>query len=208
MSLLDDCDVVAAQEAHEDLVSRLRDRGVHVVWRQRPNHPDGVALASPRHPLRRAGAGDTTDGRRVLVTANVLDVLVVATHLDWADPRPRQQHPGVVQLREVLATVDTLTHASADRTTPVVVGADLNAGWASPVSAPLAAAGFAPAAVGLPTAAIGGRLVELDTLAGRGVRLTGGPQGLDPDQVQDVWLPSGDEPSDHVPLVADVTQLA
>ena len=86
-----------------------------------------------------------------------------------------------------------------------MIGADLNAPWDSPVADALASHGFVPATSGMATVTVGGRWVELDTLAARGLRLSDTPRkgGFVPGAPG--WLPGPGEPSDHVPLVADIT---
>jgi endonuclease/exonuclease/phosphatase family metal-dependent hydrolase len=197
--LLSSYDVVALQEVDTTTARALVGEGTALLTAARPHAPDGVLLASRRHPLLRARTGTSADGRRVWCSAEVEDVTIVCTHLDWSDAGEDTQHRGLVQLDEIVAWIGPDLEA-----TQVVVG-DLNDASDGRVGSALAAAGFAHLAGGASTAAIGGTAVSLDTVAVRGGGGTAYALGALPPPGSPYLLPDASVPSDHVPLVAEIT---
>lgn len=192
-------DVVALQEIDTQTARTLVGDGTALLAAARPHAPDGVLLASRRHPLLHARSGTSTDGRRVWCSAEVEDVTVVCTHLDWSDAAGDAQHRGLVQLDEMVAWIGPDLG-----TTHVVVG-DLNDASDGRVGSALAAAGFTHLAGGASTAAISGTTVSLDTVAVRGGHGTAHALGALPVPGSPYQLPDASVPSDHVPLVAEIT---
>jgi endonuclease/exonuclease/phosphatase family metal-dependent hydrolase len=196
--LLTSNDVVALQEIDTTTARALVGPGTALLTAARPHAPDGVLLASRRHPLLRARTGTSTDGRRVWCAAEVEDVTVVCTHLDWSDAAGDDPHRGLVQLDEMVTWLGPDAGA-----TQVVVG-DLNDASDGRVGTALSAAGFAHLAGGASTAAISGTAVSLDTVAVRGGSGTAHALGALPAPGAPYLLPDASVPSDHVPLVAEI----
>ena len=197
--LLSSYDVLALQEVDTTTARALVGEGTALLTAARPHAPDGVLLASRRHPLLRARTGTSADGRRVWCSAEVEDVTIVCTHLDWSDAGEATQHRGLVQLDEIVAWIGPDLGA-----TQVVVG-DLNDASDGRVGSALTDAGFTHLAGGASTAAIGGTAVSLDTVAVRGGGGTAYALGALPPPGSPYLLPDASVPSDHVPLVAEIT---
>ena len=194
-NLLDECDVVAVQEADADLVDWLRDVvRASVVHAPRPASSDGVLLASTRLAVT-GETGTTGDGRRTWAAARVEGVLVVSVHLDpeW----PAKRLAGARQAREVGRWVDAAATGAA-----VVLG-DINAPWSSRTGDVLRRFGFEAMSVGA-TAATNGRCRELDIVAVRGcASVVRTSTGLPP-VGSGMWLPDAEIPSDHAPVLAAI----
>ena len=191
-ALLEAHDVVGLQEVEPDLVAWLEGQA-DVVATMRGNGKDGVALVSAKHPLVDGATALTSDRKRCWAGAVVDGVLVVTLHLD-PDWSQRNLH-GAQQAAELVAWVDDRADG------PVVLMGDLNARWHSDTGGALRDGGFAHAPL-RSTAATNGKVRTLDVVAARGVEVTAEPTSL-PEEGTELWLPSYDEPSDHVPVTAE-----
>lgn len=196
--LLSAYDVVALQEVDTAAVRELVGEGTAVLSVARPHAPDGVLLASRRHPLLHARTGTSADGRRVWCAAEIEDVTVVCTHLDWSDAADDLEHRGLVQLGELIDWI------GADVAGTTVVVGDLNDAGGGRVGSALTAAGFAHLAARDSTAAISGSAVSLDTVAVRNGSGTAHALGALPAPGSPALLPDASVPSDHVPVVAEI----
>ena len=74
-------DVVALQEVDTTTARELVGEGTALLTAARPHAPDGVLLASRRHPLLRARTGASADGRRVWCSAEVEGV--TGKYFNW-----------------------------------------------------------------------------------------------------------------------------
>ncbi|HET7902810.1 MAG TPA: endonuclease/exonuclease/phosphatase family protein [Candidatus Nanopelagicales bacterium] len=196
-ALLEDNDVIGLQEIEPDVVDHLRGvPGAEVVATMRGNGKDGVALVSTKHALRDPATALTSDRKRCWAAAEVEGVTVVALHLDpdWS----RRGLHGADQARELVAWIDERSSG------PVVVMGDLNARWHSATGRVLRDAGFHHAPV-TSTAATNGKVRTLDVAAARGIVVRAEPTGL-PEEGTPLWLPTHDEPSDHVPLALEIAE--
>lgn len=129
------------------------------------------------------------------------DLAVANTHLRWQpDNTPPTTHQGLLQMKELLATLDGYPPAR-------IVGGDLNALSSGPVVAFAIETGLRLAARSLrpwDTALINGRRRKLDYLLYTPDRLEPNPRPL-PRLSRDRPIPCYEHPSDHLPLHVDFT---
>ena len=198
--LLSAYDVLALQEVDTSTARDLLGEGTALLSIARPHAPDGVLLASRRHPLLHARTGTSADQRRVWCAAVVEDVTVVCTQLDRADAAADTTggHRGLVQLGELIAWL------GPDLGATTVVAGDLDDASDGRVGTALAAAGVTHLAAGASTAAVGGTAVALDTVAVRGGGGTAHALGALPAPGSPAVLPDLSVPSDHVPVVSEI----
>lgn len=203
-----DADVVCLQEVsktHWDRSLRpaFEELGYRCLFAPRPApRPDGVAVLvrAPlvAGPLETLGFPD--DSAKVAGVVPVRlpggrELLVVSAHLKWSAD-------GNVPAAQLAHLFDAIDARAAALT---VVAGDLNVDvLRHPVRAVVEARGYASAYPddGRATWAAAGRAEKVDAVLVRGLRVVAvAPY---PDLAPDPGLPSADEPSDHLPLVAQL----
>lgn len=182
-----EADVICLQEVEARVYEALREAMPSYVWTYLPKtggKPDGCATAALTLLRTRELAYADGSGHVALLTEVAPGLTVANTHLKW-------QH-GLPQITELLTLA------------PQVVCGDLNVTENDPVISALRAAGMreAFASAPAPTAVANGKAKKIDHLF-YGPGLTARPEA--PVAITDhTPLPSAEEPSDHLPLVAEL----
>jgi len=180
-----EADVLCLQEVEAKVYEALREALPGYVWTWLPktgSRPDGCATAARTVLRTRELAYADGSGHVALLTEVAPGVTVANTHLKW-------QH-GLPQITELL------------REAPQVICGDLNVTGNDPVLQALRARGMREAFDGAPapTAVANGQAKKIDHIF-HASTLTARPEP--PVPITDhTPLPSAEEPSDHLPLVA------
>lgn len=181
------------------------------AYEQKRDKPDGSAVFWRRSlfSLERQAAvhyraiepGYDHVGLAVWLRHGARALAVASTHLRWQGREvPPERHLGRLQLQELLAVL-----RQGPCPTWVVCG-DLNAAHDGPVLSEAARAGLTPSAANLrpwDTALINGRRRKLDYVLADHGRLRPSARALPP-LSRHRPIPSGTEPSDHLPLRVDL----
>jgi hypothetical protein len=180
--------VFALQEADEQLRDALiAQRYWQVLWSAKPNRTVGQLLlisqdvhitgyqGIPRHMAQRVGIHRLT---------------LVNAHLRWA-PADTQNHPGVYQTGHILRGLSD---------TPAAILTDSNDRPGGPVRALLRQQGFQNVDDERTTAFVNGEPASMDLVAVRGATARMIDTGFRAE-----GIPTVDCPSDHIPIVADLT---
>jgi mRNA deadenylase 3'-5' endonuclease subunit Ccr4 len=212
-----DADVICLQEVEGDAYALLEQslgaEGYEGVYAKKGGHkPDGCAMFFRNGRLRLAG-GSTVyyrDGRRGAPDSGHLALIVsfecewgvirvATTHLKWGqEDKPPEEHLGYRQIRELIDE----RFIPDRRAYAWVVCGDLNAQSDSPVVMELVSSGFADAYAGREQATCNPnrRAKRIDYIFHTS-GLKAEPAKLM--EIDDLTpLPSADEPSDHLALVA------
>ncbi|HEX5082581.1 MAG TPA: endonuclease/exonuclease/phosphatase family protein [Blastocatellia bacterium] len=218
-----DADIICLQEVEADayalLEGNLAANGYSGVYAKKgAGKPDGCAMFFRQARLRFAGA-DTLyycDGRLDVPDSGHLALIVnfecewgvvkvATTHLKWGqDNKAPEQHIGYREIRELIDErfkPDQTAHAQTAQTEWIICG-DLNAQSGDPVVRELLDAGFVDAYAGREQATCNpnGRAKRIDYIF-HTPGLSAEPARLM--EIDDLTpLPSADEPSDHLPIMA------
>lgn len=212
-----DADIICLQEVEADayalLGGSLGAKGYSGVYAKKgSDKPDGCAMFFRQEALRLAGA-DTLyyhDGRLGVPDSGHLALIisfecewgvirVATTHLRWGqDNKPPEDHIGYRQIKELMDE-----RFKPDQTAYAwTVCGDLNAQSGDPVVKELAGAGFVDSYAGREQATCNpnGRAKRIDYIFHTS-RLIAEPARLT--EIDDLTpLPSADEPSDHLAIMA------
>lgn len=195
-------DVFCLQEVEPRLITHARKRldGWTIRFASKVNKPDGVALfARPGITIDEVTPLAFSDGSgHVALLATVEGVRIATTHLRWDRPgTPFEERFAVRQVREL----GTALHA------PAILCGDLNFEPTDLVYEALVGAGYMDpfAATNPPTANPNAKAKRIDyVLHTRELRA----QVVEPMAiVDDTALPSDAMPSDHVPLIVELSAL-
>jgi hypothetical protein len=188
-------DVVGLQEVEQPLVDALNETGQwNTFWSQKQDAPDGcLTLARKKVAVDEFETHHFSDGSgHVMQMLKVGGVVVANTHIKWELPSR------IAQASELLARVGTAPHA-------VLLG-DWNDRPGEPARKLVADAGFKNVWGDEPTAYIANREgpAAIDLLAIRGLRAR--PVAVEIGDGFDLSeIPSRRCPSDHIPVLAQVT---
>ena len=180
-----EADVLCLQEVELPTLRALQEALPELTWHylaKAKGQPDGCATAARQIlSFRELVYGDGT-GHVALLTEVAPGVTVANTHLKW-DRDSRFAHSQLAELLE---------------RQPSVLCGDLNVAPGDPA---LAQVRMEEVSTGAATAVANGRARKLDYLFVRGLRGTAWPLPAIEDHTP---LPSAEEPSDHLPLVAEL----
>ena len=184
-------DVIGLQEVESPLVAALDATGKwQQFWSQKQGgEPDGC-LTLVRHGITvKDFATHAYHGSNHIMQTVTIDGVVFAnTHIQWA-PANERNHPGVVQMEELLMRLGEKQ--------PAVILADCNDRPNGPIRALIEEAGFTNTCGDQPTALINRKQAALDLIAVRGVRAKRIRTNFRPE-----GIPNASCPSDHIPVMA------
>ena len=216
-------DVACLQEVQADawpaLEAAFASLGYLSAYAQkRQGRPDGCALLFRDGPLRFSSAealhfddgidGAEPSGHVALVgsfESAAGRVVVAGTHLRWQPAtEDAEAHIGYRQARELAMHLGAMDATATATATATVICGDLNAGDESAVLGLLRERGYADAyaAAPQPTCNPNGRAARIDFIVHRGL-LASTPAPL-PAIDGKTPLPSASEPSDHLPISAEL----
>ncbi len=212
-----DADIICLQEVETEAYALLEQslgakgyKGVYV--KKGSGRPDGCAIFFKPDELRFAGSetiyysdspgGATSSGHLALILSFEREcgiIRVANTHLRWGqENKPLEEHIGYIQIRELIDG-----HIKPDRSAYAwIVCGDLNVRPDNPVVRELVSIGFLDAYAGHEQATCNpnGRAKRIDYIF-HTAGLRAKPVKIM--EIDDFTpLPSADEPSDHLPLVA------
>lgn len=190
-----EADVVGLQEAERSLVEAFeQDEKWQTLWTPKGhNKPDGclTLVKSDVEIANHQSFSYDDESGHVFQITQIGQLAVANTHIKWA-PMNDPHHIGVSQTRQLL---DTLEHEQ-----PAIILADCNDQPGGPVQTLVQEAGFTSMSGNRPTAIVNGELIAIDLLAIKGIRGQWVATNYDLRS-----LPNEACPSDHTPLIADLT---
>lgn len=180
--------LIALQEADTNLLGALRQKGRwQLSWSPDAGSSIGCLMLTEPGILVEP-CYNWPDQRAQMVVIG--KVGIVNTHIQWA-PADEPNHPGVRQTQEILSRLGDM---------PAIILTDSNDRPGGPVRALLAKDGFSNTNVETPTAYVNTKPASLDLVAARGVDAKLIDAGY-----RASAIPNYNCPSDHVPVMADLS---